>query len=179
MQGQLLRIPILSNSTGNETTLLSVTVFNVTNGTYGGTNSFGKKWYYTGGGIWSTPTIDPLNNIVWVTTGNEEDNATHKYWFARSIIGLNATTLHPLYAKQFAHGGTADQDFGAGATLFTNSSSHTAMVAAINKDGIVYSMTQTGNVTGWTASLSPLGDGWSIAPAAYQGRNIIPCRGTR
>ncbi|HEV8050778.1 MAG TPA: PQQ-binding-like beta-propeller repeat protein, partial [Thermoplasmata archaeon] len=57
IQAQLLQINLSSDHIQN--------VFNVTNGTSDAD---------TGGSIWTTASVDPATNLVWITTGNENQS---------------------------------------------------------------------------------------------------------
>lgn len=80
IQGQLLMIPLTGPSH------VPTHIFNVTTG---------ASYKYTGGGIWSTGSVDPARNTIWVTTGNAIDNATSQgpYPYTDAILGLFGT-LH-------------------------------------------------------------------------------------
>jgi len=45
-----------------------------------------------GGGVWSTPAIDPATNTVYVTTGTGEQDADSGMW-GGTMLALDATTL--------------------------------------------------------------------------------------
>lgn len=89
-----------------------------------------------GGSVWSTPTLEVNNGIVWVTTGNG-GNAQNAY-SAESIVALNATTLKEE-GKWTVSGSAPDLDFGAGVTLFT-AHNWPHYVVATNKDGYAYAL---------------------------------------
>jgi outer membrane protein assembly factor BamB len=169
LPGQLLKIPL---SGTNHT---PVAWFDVTHGTL---NSAGNDWNDSGGSIWSTPSVDRGTNTIWITTGNENDKARTQAEYARSIIGLNATTLRPIATRRFGSLGQ-DQDFGAGATLFSNKTG-VPWVGALNKNGSFYAFDQA-NLTSlnssWTfavANMGPYpGEGPSISPASWNGSSLI------
>jgi polyvinyl alcohol dehydrogenase (cytochrome) len=88
-----------------------------------------------GGGIWTTPVIDPHTGTVFVTTGTRV-SAGQRY--AESVVALDAKTLRikghwalPLSDP------TPDADWGSSPTLFTDSHGR-RLVAAVNKNGILY-----------------------------------------
>lgn len=168
MQGQLVEVN-LTNGTVTH-------VFNVTKD---------RSTADTGGSIWSTPTVDPSTNTVWVTTGNEnsssETPANGEY--PRSTVALNATTLAVLGACQVGSVGV-DADYGAGPTLFTDATGG-RYVGAINKDG-VFSAYNATDPSGGDCGNPGTGDldlAWSddfcsgitpgtISPAAFDGRYL-------
>lgn len=69
-----------------------------------------------GGGVWSSPTLDPATNTLYVTTGTE-NAITQKY--AQAIVALDANTMAVKdvwkLPEQVA---IVDSDFGNSATLF-------------------------------------------------------------
>ena len=169
VQGQLLELN-LSNGT-------IVHVFNVTRG---------ASLADVGGSIWSTPSVDPRTNIVWVTTGNENASGQtpSNAEYPRSVVALNASTLQVLGSCQVGYVG-ADDDFGAGPTLFHGS--HGARyVGAINKDGTFYAYNASdptgGSCNGgaapslrlvWSDTFCTAGGSGPLAPAAFDGTDLF------
>jgi hypothetical protein len=156
LPGQLLKIPL----TGSHTPTVW---FDVTHGI---------NQNDTGGSIWSSPAVDAKTNTIWITTGNENVNATKSYLYARSMIALNATTLRPIATRQFGGLGL-DEDFGAGPTLYYNSTG-APWVVATNKDGKAHSFNRnntTGPGTSWNRVLSNP-DQFSISPGAFDGNSL-------
>jgi polyvinyl alcohol dehydrogenase (cytochrome) len=116
-----------------------------------------------GGGVWSTPTIDSVNSLVYTDTGDCVNNASSG--FSESILALDAscsgvavdkscpalpavtyppnpaTAGNPVWFFQ-AHpnGDLADLDFGSSPNLITNSAGQPALVGAGSKDGIYYAV---------------------------------------
>jgi outer membrane protein assembly factor BamB len=156
VQGQLLQVSL--------TTHLIVHTFNVVpNG-------------QVGGGIWSSPAVDPATNRVFVTTGNE-DKPVQPY--ARAIIALDATNLSvkDLWQVPVATLGL-DYDWSTTPVFFTNSSAQ-PMVTATNKDGHVYAFNRNNLAVGpvWTKLIArpgpdpESGDG-SVSSAAFDGTRL-------
>jgi outer membrane protein assembly factor BamB len=175
-QGQLVQVP-LSWSTTNHP------VKHVFYATPGNTSGTGHNIVNnTGGGIWSTPTVDPANNVIWVTTGNY--NNTNVKGYSQSIVGLDASNVSkpPLFSAYFynsgACGGCSDVDFGAGATLFQKSAG-TLMVGAISKDNVFGSLLRSSGAYAWNKTLASEAWGHSIAPAAYDGHTLFVAAGQK
>ena len=126
-----------------------------------------------GPGIWSSPSIDPGTNTVWVTTGNEYLSDTK---YARAVVGLNASNVSEVVGYAQEAQPFLDLDFGDGATLF-ESSSGTPMVVAVNKNGYAYAFNESGlhangsSPTVWTRLVENSG-GWSYAPPAFDGHTL-------
>jgi hypothetical protein len=154
--GQLVKVPLSGNH--NVTTNFTVD--------WNGNPST------TGGGIWSTPSIDPSTKYIWLSTGNENNSAPPGSWgHSREILALNATTLAIVYHHRFGSHGT-DADFGSGPTLFSNSTSGEKLAGAINKDGTFHTVDRNNN-SDWTESLATSSWLASIAPAAYDGSTLF------
>ena len=156
MVGQLLQINLTSHQLAH--------IFNASNTT---------DW---GDSIWSSPAVDPVTNTIWTTTGNEYqlNCSTVNPPYARALIALNATNVSDVLGHWQEPTTCADDDFGAGATLFT-ASNGTPMVAAVNKDGTGYAFYQSsfrggGTVSSaaWTVGLSSFDE----APAAFDGTDL-------
>jgi outer membrane protein assembly factor BamB len=113
VQGQLLQISTSSHALVN--------TFNVVpNG-------------QTGGAIWTSPSVDPATNILYIATGNGGG-------YSFSVVALDATTLTVKSSWQVpASQQVTDSDFSTTPTVFTTSSG-VAMVAANNKNGNVYAL---------------------------------------
>ncbi|MCI4330725.1 MAG: PQQ-binding-like beta-propeller repeat protein [Thermoplasmata archaeon] len=127
----------------------------------------------TGGGVWSTPTLDRATNSVYATTGNSLSSPLN---LTDAIVQLNASDLALKSAWQIpASQQLVDGDFGAGPTLAYDASGR-SIVVATDKNGLAYA---------WNASNLSLGPRWttqvgnpggcpqcgvsSIAPAAFDG----------
>jgi outer membrane protein assembly factor BamB len=129
-----------------------------------------------GASVWSSPTIDPSTNTLWITTGNGGE-------YGQSIIALNATTLalKGYWPDPSQHD---DSDYGAGATLLSTPSG-TTLAVATNKDGWASAVNasnlsstgQTGLAWRDQTSVFPGAltchlDGVAIAPAAFDGKYV-------
>ena len=126
-----------------------------------------------GPGIWSSPTIDPVSNTVWVTTGNEGTSDTT---YARSIVELNASNVSQVLGYAQRARAFQDWDFADGVTLF-HSSGGTPMVVAVNKNGIAYAFNESdlwtngSSPSAWTLTLTATGSDF-YAPPAYDGHDL-------
>jgi outer membrane protein assembly factor BamB len=88
-----------------------------------------------GGGIWTSPSIDPATNSIFVSSGTETGPDEH---LAQAVLVLDALTLT---LKSWWHLPEAvaigDSDFDTSPILFTDAKS-TPLVASVNKNGYVY-----------------------------------------
>jgi hypothetical protein len=161
IQGQLLQFPI------NGTNHSVVHIVNVT------------PAQAQGGSIWSTPSIDPSSNTVWITTGNMNGSLSRNlYPFAQAFVALNATNISRVkgYYTDLNQCKNRDCDFGAGPMLFSDSNG-TAMVGALSKDGNFYAFNRSAFFANGTQVTNVSKPRWSdttntrfsISPAAYSG----------
>jgi polyvinyl alcohol dehydrogenase (cytochrome) len=90
---------------------------------------------HTGGSIWSSAAY--RKGYVWLSTGNPDSGGTFDSY---SIVRLDGTTMAKLDKWTVPNLTVAsDYDFGSSPTLFPNSSG-TRLLAACNKDGILYAL---------------------------------------
>lgn len=116
VQGQLIQV--------NLTTHAVVNTFNVVNANQ------------VGGGIWTSPAIDPTSNTIYVSTGTISGNEP----YAQAILAIDATTMQLKDSWQLpAAQALGDADFGTTPIVFPTSSNQT-FVSAINKNGIIYAL---------------------------------------
>ena len=98
-----------------------------------------------GGGIWTSPAVDPIANRIYMTTGTivtSDSAANQKY--SEAIVAVDATNVCSLGCGTAADAWqlpanqrTTDSDWGTTPTIFTDSGSRN-LVGAINKNGFVY-----------------------------------------
>jgi polyvinyl alcohol dehydrogenase (cytochrome) len=136
----------------------------------------------TGGGIWSSPAVDPSDGSIYVTTGTPTGCTPNE--MAPAIVKLRASDLTvlsswtvPKSAQQFG-----DADFGATPTLFTATINgvNRSLVGAMNKNGIFYAWDRTNLATGpvWQSTVAdPSGSPRSIASAAWDGTRLYVAAG--
>jgi outer membrane protein assembly factor BamB len=91
----------------------------------------------TGGGIWTSPALDPGTNTLYLTTGNRHASGEQPY--AESVLALNATT--PAVTGQWQHPFNADldADWGTTPTLFMDAAGR-PLLAVGHKEGAVYAL---------------------------------------
>ncbi len=127
-----------------------------------------------GGGIWTSPSIDPSTNTIFITVGNLTPTA--------AIVALDATTLAVksswLVPESDAAAAGGDADFGTSPILFTDTSND-QLLGALNKDGIGYVFNRNNLAAGpvWEKPIAvggtcpECGDG-SVSSAAF-GNNTL------
>jgi outer membrane protein assembly factor BamB len=104
-----------------------------------------------GGGIWTSPSVDPSTNTIFVTTGTRnQDTQT----LSEAIIALDASTLAVKSTWAIPNSQqTVDSDFGNTPLLF-NDSHGNPLVTAVNKNGFDYA---------WNRNNLAAGPVWSQA----------------
>jgi len=140
-----------------------------------------------GGGIWGSPTVDTRTGTVYVVTGNAGSCPSGEP-YAPSIVALQATDLAPLSSWQIPvaeQNASGDPDFGSTPTLFTADigGQTTALVGAVNKDGIFYAFDRADVGAGpvWQTTIatpSPDAGVASIISAAWDGSRLYVGGGT-
>ena len=117
-----------------------------------------------GGGIWTSPAVDAASNTIFVSTGTLNDVTQT---LSEAIVSLDATTLAINGAWQLPRDEAGlDTDWGTSPTLF-NDQNGRPLVAAANKNGVLYAFNRTNLATGpvWTQTIAiggdcpPCGDG--------------------
>lgn len=124
-----------------------------------------------GGGIWTTPSIDPATNTIFVDTGTINDPSEN---LAQAVLALDSGTLTLKSSWQVPPVDTVlDSDWGTSPILFTDEKGN-QLVSATNKNGYAYAFNRGNLAAGpvwrtWVAvgGQCPLcGDG-SVASAAF------------
>ncbi|HEY4024885.1 MAG TPA: PQQ-binding-like beta-propeller repeat protein, partial [Candidatus Dormibacteraeota bacterium] len=88
-----------------------------------------------GGGIWTSPTVDPATNTVYVTTGTQEFFLQPQ---VQAMVALDAGTLDVRGWWTISPSrAVVDSDWGNTPILF-NDANGRRLVAAMNKDGYAY-----------------------------------------
>jgi outer membrane protein assembly factor BamB len=125
-----------------------------------------------GGGVWTSPAVDPTTNTIYVTTGTQT-SANQPY--AQAFVAVDATTLAVKGSWQVPLADqVSDGDWGTSPTLISG-----GLVVATNKNGIVYAFQRSSVTAGpvWqqrlaTGGACPLcGDG-SVSSAAFDGSQV-------
>ena len=136
----------------------------------------------TGGGIWSSPAVDPSDGSIYVTTGTPTGCTPNE--MAPAIVKLRASDLTVLSSWTVPQSAqqTGDSDFGATPTLFTATINGVSrsLVGALNKNGIFYAWDRTNLAAGpvWQSTVAdPSGSPRSIASAAWDGTYLYVAAG--
>jgi outer membrane protein assembly factor BamB len=96
-----------------------------------------------GGGIWTSPSVDPATNAVYVTTGNQGQNPPTTQPQTVALLDLDASTLGLRDSWQVpASQMVSDSDWGTTPTLITDTVGD-PLVAAVNKNGYLYTFDRT------------------------------------
>jgi polyvinyl alcohol dehydrogenase (cytochrome) len=125
-----------------------------------------------GASVWSSAASDGTS--VWVTTGNPDPTGSQVF-DAYSVVRLTASTMVRVEKWTVPAAQAADLDFGSSPTLFqaTAGGVPTPMIAACNKNGVLYAWRQMNLAAGpvWQRQISASGaDGSScITSPAYDG----------
>lgn len=123
-----------------------------------------------GGSIWATPAVDPVRNLIWVATGN--DNGVDVQPLAQSIVALRPNNLTRVGSWQVPNVQGYDDDFGATPTIINDSHGRTLIIDT-NKNGILYALNASNATT--NGSWKPV---WQVvtgniyAPATFDGRTV-------
>ncbi len=132
-----------------------------------------------GAGVWTSPTVDPTDGSVYVTTGTPNSCKNPGPNLAPSIVKLRATDLAivsswtvPTFEQQFG-----DEDFGGTPTLFTATINGVPrkLVGALNKNGLFYAWDRSDVAAGpvWQSTIAdPSGSPRSIVSASWDGTYI-------
>jgi outer membrane protein assembly factor BamB len=141
----------------------------------------------TGGGIWSTPTIDEAAGAVYVTTGTQS-KCTGANVYAPAMLKLDASDVSHLLDSWIVPKDqwVGDSDFGTTPTLFqeTINGVSTNMVGAANKNGIYYAFNRANISAGpvWEVSIAfkgscPQCGGGSTSSSAWDGHTLYVAGG--
>ena len=136
-----------------------------------------------GAGLWSTPAIDEAANILYITTGNGDQDPENG-GFGGALLALDATSLDPL-ASFFlpADEQSDDFDWGSSPTLFPTSDGRN-LVAATGKDGILYALSRPDLSLVWKQTVAvpcvcPECGCGSLSTPAFDGTTLYVGAGVR
>lgn len=130
-----------------------------------------------GGGVWTSPAIDPATNTVFVTTGTLNQSTQT---LSEAMVALDATSLAVTSSWQIPQSTmNADSDWGTSPILFTDQGGR-ALVAGVNKNGFLYAFLRSNVSAGpvWSEQVAvggicpTCGDG-SVASMAFAGGTLF------
>jgi outer membrane protein assembly factor BamB len=113
----------------------------------------------TGGGIWTSPSVDTTTNTVYVDTGTQ---STPFQPYSQAVIALDASTLAVKGSWKLPESAVANNsDFSGTPTLFSDAAGH-PLVAALNNNGYVYVFNRTNISAGpiWQQQIVVDGSGY-------------------
>lgn len=101
---------------------------------------FANSWMRGGGGIWTTPTIDPSRNTIYLTTGNpwpdlDGSRRPGDNLFTDCIVALNASTGHMRWYFQEVPHDTMDLDAASPPVLFQTVDARGNLIDAVGEIG--------------------------------------------
>lgn len=140
----------------------------------------------TGGGVWSSPTLDAATGLIYFDTGNDGGCSTSEP-YSTAVVALHASDLSLASSWQIPPAQQIeDGDFGATPTLFTATIGGVArsLVGAVAKSGIYYAFDRTNVGAGpvWMTRIDNGGDcpqcgAAAIAPTAWDGQTLYAASG--
>ena len=137
-----------------------------------------------GGGLWSSPAIDPATDTIYLTTGDHDpDRPIRSQPYANAIIALDAATLAVKSSWQvpLSWDTLPDADWSTTPILVSDKATPPhRLVAAVYKSGYLYAFDRTGSLAAgprWQAQIARKGDDpyrgdASVSSAAY-GNGVI------
>lgn len=134
-----------------------------------------------GGGVWTSPTLDPTTNTIYLSTGTEGGSEP----LAQAIVALDANTLTLQGSWKLPATVTVpDSDFGTTPLLFTDASGR-RLVGAVNKNGIFYALDASNLNAGpvWQQTIAaggscPTCGDASVSSGAFANSTIYQAGGT-
>lgn len=132
-----------------------------------------------GGGIWTSPVVDPVSKTVFVSTGN---GTSASQTYAQAIVALDADTLAVKSSWSLPPDDpTTDADFGTSPVLFTDSNGR-ALVAVTNKNGVLYAFQRDDLSAGpvWQTRIASSSDspgGGALSTGFFDGQRLYYAAG--
>ncbi len=106
-----------------------------------------------GGGIWTSPSVDPATNTIFIASGTATSYEEH---LAQAVFSLDATTMQikSVWTLPTA-AAIGDSDFDTTPILFTNANGN-PLVASVNKNGTLYAFNRNNIAAGpiWTQNVA-------------------------
>src|SRR5262249_10904424 len=133
--------------------------------------------YDVGGGLWSTPAIDPETNTVFITTGTGNQDESQDMW-GSSFMALDVLSLAIKAYFVLPTGNVEDDiEWGSSPTLFSTLGG-TKLVAATGKDGVLYALRRSDLSLVWSLKIAvgcicPECGCGSISTPAFDGRTLF------
>jgi outer membrane protein assembly factor BamB len=138
----------------------------------------------TGGGIWTSPVVDPATNTVFVTTGTEVPPSQP---LAESLVAVDAATLAlkaHWQVQDDCNPTCNDLDWGTTPTLMSDSTNR-QLIAAGSKDGYLYTFDRNNIGAGpiWKdliavgGGIPQLGEG-TVSNGVFDGKYLYYAGGT-
>ena len=131
-----------------------------------------------GAGVWSTPAIDPIANLVYVTTGNASTQDADNQIWGSALLALDAATLE-IQAHFFLPvlDTDDDADWGSSPNLFQTSDGQ-QFVAANGKNGMIYVLHRPDLTPALSYSLAldcatPEAGCGSLSTPAFDGQTLV------
>ena len=112
-----------------------------------------------GAGIWTSPSVDPTTNTIYVSTGTEGQEPTSTQPQSVAMVALDASTL-ALKSTWQVPGANATFDYDWGNTpLVYADANNNPLVTAFNKNGYVYAFNRTNLAAGpvWQQQIARAG----------------------
>ncbi|HEY7350450.1 MAG TPA: PQQ-binding-like beta-propeller repeat protein [Ktedonobacterales bacterium] len=134
-----------------------------------------------GGGIWTSPSIDPATNTIFVSTGTA--NIITQEW-AQALLAIDASTLtvKSLWTLPNAEA-VIDSDFGTSPTLFDDAAGR-PLVVSVNKNGYAYAFNRNDLGAGpvWQQQIAvggqnPTAGDASVSSSAFGGGRLYMAGG--
>jgi len=130
-----------------------------------------------GGGLWSSPVLDPATNTIFAATGT----GSFQQPLTQALLAIDASTLQVKDEYKVPEGQTLpdSSDFGATPRLFQDAAGH-PLLADINKDGYLYAFNRYHLAAGpiWRTYIAYSGGGFSsVSTGAFGGGRLYQAGG--
>jgi len=131
-----------------------------------------------GGGVWSTPAIDPDTNEVLVTTANGYSQDIKAGFFTGAVLKLDANTLANKAFYLLPENDTLNDLNGGSSPILFTPPGGVPLVAASQKNGIMYAVRRSDMSLAWQTRLAvscvnPVRGCGAISTAAFDGATLF------